>query len=190
MTCPCCAGLGPAMLAPFQGPPGPAGPRGPMASYGYGDVTYTERTVGPEDSFPANERNRLLFAPDPALTQRQLTPPFDGHEFWVDDRIMGRALYDRLAVQVNLIITSQQADGKLRLTADVGSALGQPVGATSSLLFNAPNDPERVTLFLRIRTLAGMLSNGAALWLTPTVPILVLSETVWVAPESIYPSPP
>lgn len=177
------------MLAPFQGPPGPAGARGAPGPFGYGDVTYTERSVGPEDTFPANVRQRLTFTPDPALTQRQLAPPFDAHEFWVENRIVGRAKFDRLAVQVNLIVTSQQAGGQVRLDADVGSVLG-PIASTSEVLFNAPNDQERVTLPLRIRTLDSLLANGAALYLTSTVPILVLSETVWVAPESIYPSPP
>lgn len=165
------------------GPQGAPGAAGSVGSYGLGQITYTERVLEASDTFEPGVRGQVLF--EPTSVQDYLNPPFDGHAFWVDNRVVARALGDLYDFQVNLIVTAQVAGGEVRLEADVGSALG-PVAADTQSLFAAALEPERVTFRLRVQALAGFLANGCAFYLTSSVPITTISETVLVAPASIW----
>ncbi|GJE42075.1 hypothetical protein [Methylobacterium soli] len=173
-------------LTPLAFPP-QGRPGAPGLNTGFGQVTYTERSVEADDSFAAGVRQQVRFVPTPSLTQDLLNAPFAGHTFWSDNRLIGRAMGDLIDVTVNLIVTATIAGGQLRTDADVGSTLG-PVASDSQTLFNGAGIPERTTFRLRLQVLAGFLANGCALFLTSNVPLLVTSETVLVAPASIRPA--
>lgn len=187
---------GPAFIEGPPGPIGPSGPQGPQggrgergpqgASTGFGQITYSERTVEISDLFEPDVRGQILFDPAPELTQDLLNAPFAGHVFWHDDRIAPRAFGDLYDVQVNLIVTAQVADGRIRVDADTGSSLG-PIASDTQVLFNSAGTPERATFRLRVQALAGFIANGCRLYLTSSVPLTVISETVLVAPASIRP---
>ena len=169
-----------------QGAPWPSGGPGQVGSYGLGQITYTERVLEASDTIEPGVRGQVLF--EPTSVQDYLNPPFDGHAFWVENRVVARALGDLYDFQINLIVTAQVAGGQLRLEADVGSTLG-PVAADTQSLFAAALEPERVTFRLRVQALAGFLANGCAFYLTSSVPITTISETVLVAPASIQAQP-
>jgi hypothetical protein len=169
-----------------QGAVGPIGPQGDKGvNTGFGQITYTDRTIGDEDRFLPGVRAPIRFVATPGLTQDFLNEPFRGHVFWSDNKLIGRALGDLLDVQVNLIVTADIAGGELRVDADVGSSLG-PIASDTQVLFNGAGVPERVTFRLRVQTLSGFLLNGCGIFLTSNVPLTVISETMLVAPASIY----
>lgn len=169
-----------------QGAPGPVGGAGPVGSYGLGQITYTERVIEASDFFEAGVRGPILF--EPASISDDLNPPFVGHAFWVGNKIAPRAMGDLYDIQVNLIVTASISGGQLRVDADVGSLLG-PIASDTQTLFNGAQAPERVTFRLRVQVLANFMANGCALFLTSSVPVTVVSETVLVAPASIQSGP-
>lgn len=173
------------VLTPLTFPP--QGERGPAGvSTGFGQITYTERTLESSDAFVPGVRGQVLF--EPTSVTDALNPPFTGHGFWAANRVVPRAMGDLYDLQINLIVTSQVAGGQLRLDADVGSVIG-PIASDSQVLFNGALDPERVTFRARVQVLANFLTNGCALYLTSSVPITTISETILIAPASIRPTP-
>lgn len=108
--------------------------------------------------------------------------------FWSGNKVVARALGDLYDFQINLIVTAQVAGGQLRMEADTNSPLG-PIASDTQTLFNSALAPERVTFRLRAQALATFLANGCRFFLTSTVPITTVSETVLVAPASTYTPP-
>jgi len=181
MTCLRCAGLWPAMLAPFQGPPGPPGEQGaPGIDTGFGQLRVADMHVDPEDYFAANTRQQLIFTPDPAQTQNQLRDPFKGVT-WTGNRIVPRSggYGDWQDIIVNLLVLPTYAGGSIIADLDVGT--GQPV-QTAFYGLRGAGTPERATFRLGTQTLDGFLANGARVFLTGTVPFVVQSESIVYLP--------
>ena len=166
-----------------QGAPGERGiPGPPGVARGVGQITYTNRSLEPDDVFEAGARAQVRFAPD-GPPQDGLNPPFEGHAFWIEDAIVPRAMGDLYDIQTNLIVTVDTAGGYLRLDADVGSSLG-PIASDTQVLFEGAGRPERVTFRLRVQVLANFLANGCRIFLTSSVRITTVSETILLAPAS------
>ncbi len=170
--------------------PGPQGARGaqgiqgpPGVNIGFGQITYTNRGLEPDDVFEPGARAQVLFTPD-VPTQDVLNPPFDAHTFWIDNAVVPQALGDLYDLQINLIVTADTAGGQLRLDADVGSILG-PIASDTQILFAGAGAPERVTFRLRVQVLANFMANGCRIYLTSSVRVTTVSETILVAPASI-----
>lgn len=170
-----------------QGAQGETGLQGPPGvSLGFGDIIYTDRTSGPEDRFEANVRQQVRFSGATTTVMDKLLPPFVGHQFLVNDRLMARALNDVYHIRINLIVTSDAASTRLKLDCDAQSALG-PLQADDSTLFQSAGVPERVTFSFAIQVQGNTLANGAAFFLTSTQPVTVLSETLFVIPATVQP---
>lgn len=169
------------LVLPPQGRPGTPG-----VSTGFGQITYTDRTIGPEDSFDPGVRKQLIFAPSGLTTQNLLLDPFKQHQFFVDNVLRARAFGDLYEITINLAVRSMQADGKIRVDVDSGSSLG-PLQTSTALLFEGATVVERVTLNFAIQALATFLANGARFYLTADRPVQVISETLLLRPASIQP---
>jgi hypothetical protein len=169
-----------------QGEPGPVGPRGPKGDGPFGQITYTDRTIGAEDNFDPGVRQRLMFAPSGLTTQNKLLRPFDTHTFFVDNVLRARAVDDVYEMTVNLVVRSMQAGGKIRVDIDSGSPLG-PLQSSTQSLFEPATVQERVSFPLAIQVLSTFLANGALFYLTADRPIQVISETLFLRPTSIQP---
>ena len=167
---------------PPQGRPGVPGSGGP--SLGFGQTTYTDRTISDEDVFAPNVRQQLRFSPTALQTQNLLNPPFTGHTFFVNNRIVARAMGDLYDMRVNLIVTADQAGGQLRLDIDSGSTLG-PLQSDTTSLFEGAGIAERVTFSFSIQVLTTFLANGAVFYLTANRPVTVVSEALLLMPKSI-----
>lgn len=165
---------------PPQGRPGAAG----LAS-GFGQATYTHAAAAPGEYLDANTRTPILFEPDPALSSDYLNPPFRGHVFWDGHRIVGRALADFLFAQVNLRVTPEVAGGTVTVDLDAGSSVGSLVSDTFDLDRSVQVE-QRVTLKLFFQTLGNVMANGAAPYVTSTVPARIMRESVLVMPLSLY----
>lgn len=162
--------------------PGEQGP--PGISTGFGQVTYTERELEPSDYFTPGVRAQVIFSP--TSVSDKLNEPFKGHQFWQNNRVRPRAVDDLYDFQVNLIVVSTVAGGMVRLDADTGSTLG-PIASDTQTLFNGALDPERVTFRLRAQVLETFRANGCAFFLTSTVPLTTVSETVLINAVTIQP---
>ena len=175
------------VLVQSLGTQGPAGPQGaPSVQTGFGQITYTDRTIGPEDSFAPGVRQRLMFNPNALQTQDLLNPPFKGHAFFVNNTLRARAMGDLYVLVINLLVKADQAGGQIRVDVDSGSPLGPLQSDTASLLEGA-GVQERVTINFEIQVLTTFLANGAQFYLTSTRPVTVVSETLLVDPRSIQP---
>lgn len=186
MTCPYCAGLGPAMLAPFQGPPGPAGERGPAGEdAGFGQLRVADMQIDPEDYFAAGGRQQLIFTPNPAQTQNFLRDPFKGVT-WTGNRIVPRpdGYGDWQDIIVNLLVVPQFAGGSIIADLDVGVGSAAVPVQSGFYGLRGSGAPERATFRLGTQTLDGFLNNGARVFLTGTVPFVVQSESVVYLPIS------
>jgi hypothetical protein len=162
----------------LQGPPG--------VSLGFGDIIYTDRTSGPEDRFEANVRQQVRFSGATTTVMDKLLPPFVGHQFLVNDRLMARALNDVYHIRINLIVSADAASTRLKMDCDAQSAFG-PLQADDSTLFSSAGVPERVTFSFAIQVQGNTLANGAAFYLTSTQPVTVLSETLFIIPATVQP---
>lgn len=183
MSCPRCAGLGPMLLAPFQGPPGLPGPPGPAGEdAGFGQLRVADMHVDPEDYFVANTRQQLIFVADSGQTQNFLRAPFTGVT-WTGNRIVARpdGYGDWQDIIVNLLVKPDFAGGSIIADLDVGT--GQPV-QTAYYGLRGSGSPERATFRLGTQTLDGFLANGARVFLTGTVPFVVQSESIVYLPIS------
>lgn len=174
--------LGPIGPAGGKGDPGPPGSKGSL-----GQITYTDRVSGPEDRYEANIRQQVRLAPGSTTVLDKLLPPFVGHVFVHDDRFWPLAMDDAYDIHVNLIVMADQAGTKIKMDCDAGSVLG-PLQADDKTLFEPAGASERVTFNFSIQTLANTLANGAAFFLRATKPITILSEAVYVVPQSIQPT--
>ncbi|WP_284244897.1 hypothetical protein [Methylobacterium haplocladii] len=174
----------------FQGPPGRDGPQGPPGPIGGGQVGYSRTVREPGDLLAQRTRTPIAFTPDPALSSLYLNPPFAGLTLWDGARVRGRAFADRFKIQVNLLVRSMQANGTILLDVDAGVVPGStpPLATDTADLFKDAGDPdpERVTLVVEFQTLDKVMANGAALFLTSTVPIHILKRSVLVYPESTF----
>ena len=168
------------------GAPGPAGVQGPRGYGPFGQITYTDRAIGIEDSFAPGVRQRLMFNPNALQTQDLLNPPFKGHAFFVNNTLRARAMGDLYVLVINLLVKADQAGGQIRVDVDSGSPLGPLQSDTASLLEGA-GVQERVTINFEIQVLTTFLANGAQFYLTSTRPVTVVSETLLVDPRSIQP---
>lgn len=166
---------------PLQGRPG-----SPGLNTGFGQITYTDRTIGAEDTFDPNVRQRLMFAPSGLTTQNLLLAPFKQHQFFVDNVLRARAMGDVYDMTINLGVRSMQAGGKVRVDIDSGSTLG-PLQTSTASLFEGATVVERVTLNFSIQVLSTFLANGALFYLTADRPLQVISETLFLRPTSIQP---
>lgn len=170
------------------GPVGPAGPQGlPGKKFSLGQITYTDRVSGPEDRYEANVRQQIRLAPGSTTVFDRLLPPFAGHVFVRDDRFWPLAMDDAYDIHINLIVMADQAGTKIKVDCDAGSILG-PLQADDKTLFDPAGTSERVTFNFSIQALANTLANGAAFYLKATKPITILSEAVYIVPQSIQPS--
>ena len=169
-----------------QGAQGETGLQGPPGvSLGFGDI-YTDRTSGPEDRFEANVRQQVRFSGATTTVMDKLLPPFVGHQFLVNDRLMARALNDVYHIRINLIVSADAASTRLKMDCDAQSAFG-PLQADDSTLFSSAGVPERVTFSFAIQVQSNTLANGAAFYLTSTQPVTVLSETLFIIPATVQP---
>lgn len=172
------------------GPIGPAGQKGdagpPGTNLGFGDIIYTDRTSGPEDRFEANVRQQIRFSGATTTVMDKLLPPFVGHQFLANDRLIARALNDVYNIRINLIVSSDASSTRLKMDCDAQSAFG-PLQADDSTLFQSAGVPERVTFSFAIQVQANTLANGAAFYLTSTQPVTVLSETLFIIPATVQP---
>lgn len=165
-----------ALVSQVPGPPGPPGD--------YGRVSFTERVIEPSDTFVPGVSAPILFAPDPGLSEDDLRAPFAGHVFWHDSRVIARALGDVYDLYVNLILRAQQVGGYVTVAADVGSSLGPVIADAKPIPFGA-GIADRMTFTLpQVKAKANFVANGCRLLLTATVPLVIVSETVIVAPRS------
>lgn len=170
-----------------QGAQGAQGVQGPSGiTTGFGQITYTDRTIGPEDSFAPGVRQRLMFNPDALQTTDYLNPPFKGFAFFVNNTLRARATGDLYFLAINLLVTAQQAGGQIRVDVDAGSVLG-PIQSNTASLLEGAGVQERVTLLFEVQVLTNFLANGAQFYLTATRPVTVVSETLLVDPRSIQP---
>lgn len=169
-----------------QGPRGEPGPRGPKGDGPFGQITYSDRTVGIEDNFDPGVRQRLIFAPSGMTTQDLLLLPFAGHSFFADNVLRARAMGDVYDITINLAVRSMQAGGKVRVDIDSGSPLG-PLQTSTAQLFEGATVVERVTLNFSIQVLGTFLANGALFYLTADRPLQVISETLFLRPTSVQP---
>jgi hypothetical protein len=178
----------------IPGPPGPVGAAGPTGiTTGLGVITYSHQVADPNSVDPAvmgspldaNAPLQLVFVPDPNLTLDHLNAPFVGQTFWDGTKVVGRAMADRLEVQVNLIVRSQRAGGTISLEVDAGSPFG-PITSDNADLLKPAGVNERVTLTVKFETLTYVQANGAKLMLTSDVPASIFKESVVVAPQSTF----
>lgn len=172
------------VLPGAQGGIGPVGPAG--VNTGFGQITYTDRTIGDEDNFDPGVRKQLLFAPTGLTTQNLLLDPFKSHNFFVDNTLRARLMGDVYEMTINLVVRSMQVGGKVRVDVDSGSPNGPLQSSTASLL-EAATVPERVSFPLAIQVLSTFLANGALFYLTADRPLQVISETLFLRPTSIQP---
>ncbi|MGX7709290.1 hypothetical protein [Methylobacterium sp. Gmos1] len=170
----------------IPGIPGPRGATGPVGvTTGFGQATFTHVVTAPGDFFDAGARTPLAFAPDPGLSVDYLNPPFAGHAFWDGTRIVGRALADFLLIQVNLQVSAMVGSGTLTGDLDAGSSLGPLVSDTYNLS-PAAQVVQRVTLKLFTQTLLNLMASGGRIFLTCSVPAMIVRESIVVAPLSLY----
>lgn len=179
--------MGLTVVTPLAFPP-QGRPGAPGVQTGFGQVTYTDRTIGVEDTFLPGIRQQLMFAPGALQTQDPLNPPFAGHYFFVDNRIVPRAMGDLYDMRVNLLVTADQAGAQLRLDIDTGSTLG-PLQSDTTSLFAGAGITERATFSFSVQVLATFFANGAVFFLQATKPVTVISETLLLMPKSIQPGP-
>ncbi|KAB7788065.1 hypothetical protein [Methylorubrum populi] len=166
-----------------QGAQGIQGERGPQGSAGrFGQLRIADTVVDPEDNFPAGVRQQLRFVPDPAQTQNFLHGPFTSVT-WVNNRFVARpnGRGDWQDFIVNLLVIPQFGGGIIYADLDVGTAA--PV-ATAAYALRGSGEVERVTFRLQTQTLDGFLNNGAAIFLTGTVPFVIQSEAIVYLPLS------
>lgn len=160
--------------------------QGPKGDGPFGQITYTDRTVGDEDNFDPFVRQQLIFAPTGLTTQNLLLPPFTDHQFFVNNILRARKLGDVYEMTINLLVRSMQSGGKIRVDIDSGSTLGPLQSSTASLLEPATVQ-ERVSFPLAVQALTTFLANGAQFYLTADRPIQVISETLFLRPTSVQP---
>ena len=178
------------LAAYVPGAQGPAGPQGERGEQGpparFGQLRVADMAVDPEDSFPANVRQQLKFVPNSSQTQDFLRDPFRGVA-WTDNRIVPRpdGYGDWQDIIVNLLVVPEYAGG--RITADLDVGTGGPV-QTANYSLRGSGVSERATFRLGTQTLTGFLANGAAIYLTGTVPFVIQSESVVYLPISTGPS--
>lgn len=177
------------MRQAIPGIPGPAGARGAQGEVGittgFGQATFTHAVAAPGDFVDAGARTQLMFAPDPGLSSDYLNPPFAGHAFWDGGKIVGRALADFILVQVNLQVAAMVGGGTLTGDLDAGSSLGPLVSDTYNLS-PAAQVVQRVTLKLFTQTLLNFMANGGRIFLTCSVPAMIVRESIVVVPLSLY----
>ena len=178
---------GPSRIIRVETPGIPGPPGAPAPTAGFGQITYTERTVDENDLFAPNERKQIIFSPPATVVQDFLRSPFAGMVMFEDSVLRGRAFGDMTIGIINLIVKSKQASGFVTMDVDVGSSLG-PTGSFSTILTKAAGVPERVTLPFYLQTLTNMLANGARFYLTASVPLEVTSESVLGIPISAGPA--
>ncbi|MCJ2019607.1 hypothetical protein MKK84_19575 [Methylobacterium sp. E-065] len=169
-----------------QGPAGRDGKDGP-AGGSFGQITYTDRVSGPEDRFEAGARQQLRLAPGSTTVLDLLLPPFAGHVFVHDDRFWPRAPNDAYDIHINLLVVADQAGTKLKADVDVGSTLG-PIQADGQELFEAAGVNERITFSFSIQALENTQRNGAAFFLKATKPVTLVSEAIYIVPQSVQPA--
>jgi len=127
MICPRCAGLGPAMLAPFQGPPGPRGLQGePAIARGFGAVDYSDLDAvtldangdvisGTSITMAANAWTRVVRRAAASPSNANLpSGPWAGFEFWDGALLRARAAGDGYLFKFAFRVRPYQRDGAIR----------------------------------------------------------------------------
>ena len=172
------------LVAPAaQGTIGPPGPTG--FTTGFGQIRYGESTTATPVIVPANVRTPLTFVVDPTQTQDFLNPPFAGVLNFDGTKITPRALDDAMFVLVNLLVTANVSGGATKVDIDVGAPAG-PTGSDTEQLFNPAGESERVTHILYVQTLANFMANGARLYITASVQVSIINETIALIPQSTH----
>ena len=154
---------------------------------GFGQIRYTEAAGSAPVPIAPGIRTPLTFVFDPTQTQNALNAPFAGHLAFDGTTITPRALNDAIFILANLSVTAAVAGGAVKVDVDVGSPLG-PTGSSTETLFNAAGAPERVTCILYVQTLSYFMANGAKLFITASVPVSLVNESVVLIPQSTHPT--
>lgn len=178
-----------AVYSPVPGVQGPAGGQGPAGiQTGFGQIVYTHALTGMGDQIAPNTRTQLTFTPDPALTINYLNPPFAGYVLWDNTKVVGRHTGDVLLIQVNLQVTPAVEGGQIFIDLDVGSKVG-PIASDSESLGANASIMQRISGKLICQTNANFMANGGKVYITTTVPAMVLRESIFIIPLSTYAGP-
>ena len=186
MFCPRCAGLGPAMLAPFQGPPGPPGSQGASGQPGdYGYIRFDEITATPIVLAPGDRKPFTLTAP--LMMANSLRGPFADFPFLDADgcTVRARADGDSYDIRVRFSVVAQIAEGAFQTNFFViGNTSGiQGAAATRARSLVAPaGTSERVDELFQVFPGAGFKANGALVMVQSSVPCVVSPESLFVRP--------
>ena len=179
MTYPRCLGLWPAMLAPFQGPPGPAGPQGARGDYG--SIRYDEVNATPITLEPGVAAAFTLAAP--VMTVNNLRGPFASFDFLSPDgrTLNARANGDTYLIRARMSVVASMAGGSFTSDLVIPSVSGPSSTRPRSLLKPA-GTPDLVDELFQAFPGSGFIANGASIMLTSTVPAVVIPQTLFVTP--------
>ena len=146
-----------------------------FTEYGGGFIDYTDNhfAQGIRTSLIAGTANRVEMDLTASANNRRLNRPFQNWQPWDNDAklVRPRALYDIFGVRIAIRLIADQIDGVVNI------ALRTPtieVASDTKALISA-GEEERVTAnFMQIPVRAGFLRDGAAFYITPTVPMTLI----------------
>lgn len=189
-TFPATLAIEPATIDVALEPVGPAGPRGVQGATAFGWAGYSDNDAPTPIELDEGVRTRLDRSLAPTSNNNRLTDAFESHVFWAGTSpnkvIAARAIGDVIAVSVHLRVVAGRIDGSLTMEFDVGGAVGVVTQKTVVLTGDVGVE-ERIRVDFIFVTRATWVANGAAVYLTSSVPLDVLEVSPEFYPLSVTP---